>query len=1004
MKPLKLFLKNIGPYRNEIIDFTKLDNMFLIKGDTGAGKTFIFDAVTFALYGDLRGSRKGHESNLKSRYAEETEESFVEFEFELFGKKYKIYRTIPFNYTNRNGKKSKKISEVSLQEFKNNDYINIEGKLSEINEKICEIIGLSADEFAQIVLLPQGEFAKFLKQNTSERAETLKKLFPVDFYSDIVENIQKKTKSAEEQLKICDTLIATISKDKDFSNANEKILKMENEIEIFEKLENELRSEQTEITKKIENLKNAMDSAKEYENNENELKKLEEKSDEFKKLEKKILDADKAKSLKEFIIKAEENQKNLEKTKNELETENKNFRENKKIFDLLKNQKKQMELLQKQNEKDGQILATLQEKLKNAAELENFKNENQIAKKNKLEFEKQKSEILEKMQEISTKFDGKTSVQILNEISAQIQNFTEKKNELSTEISECNNRDKANAEKQNAQKKLTEANENLKKEEEKLLRTKKTLEELEKNQKENEEKNQAYTVSLFLKKGFACPVCGSVEHPFPAEKPKGLLDFTEQIKTHKNNIESIQKLTEKYKTEAIYLNNSIQNFEDSLKNIKTTRNLQTVKTELASIIEEIEQKEDEKKEINDLNAKLENLNKNLVKIEENLNNANQNYAESKAKLESLEKTLGESLKEIQKKEAEISLNLKNNKQKYEKWNQNYNESRVNSAKITSKIEKLNENFKNYSEQFEIAEKNLEIQIKKSDFSSLQQVKDAFLNDEELYKFRQNLSEYNENLRSLKDAVKRGKDKNPKKYKDLCCEFEQIKKKSAEIEEKYVQNHKISAKKQNEARDFKNEFQKIQSAQNEKLELEKKLRPLKALNDNVSGKNPQKLQLESWALGMYFEQVAEFASQRFFDISDGRFSFQLKKSEDFFNSGNGYKGLDLLVFDSHTGKTSDPAELSGGETFEASISLALAVTDVVQNNNGGGIQLDSLFIDEGFGTLDPETLEKAMTVLTELGETKMIGIISHVSEMENFMGINSAINVQKSKTGSHIVIE
>lgn len=498
MKPIKLFLKNIGPYRNEIIDFTKLDNMFLIKGDTGAGKTFIFDAMTFALYGDLRGSRKGYESNLKSRYAEETEESFVEFEFELFGKKYKIYRTIPFNYTNRNGKKTKKVSEVALFEFKNNDYVNIERKLSELNEKIREIIGLSADEFAQIVLLPQGEFAKFLKQNTSERAETLKKLFPVDFYSDIVENIQKKTKYAEEQLKTYDNLLATISKDKDFSNANEKILKMENEIEILEKLENELRSEQTEITKKIENLKNAMNSAKEYENNEKELKKLEEKSDEFKKLKKKILDADKAKSLKEFIIKAEENQKNLEKTKNELETENKNFKEKNKIFDLLKNQEKQMELLQKQNEKDSQNLATLQEKLKNAAELENFKNQNQTAKKNKFEFERQKSEILEKIQKMNTKFDGKTFVQVLNENSAKIQNFIEIKNELASEFSDCKNRDKMNFEKQNAQKSLNEVNENLKKEEEKLLRTQKTLEELEKNQKENEEKNQAFFFSFFF--------------------------------------------------------------------------------------------------------------------------------------------------------------------------------------------------------------------------------------------------------------------------------------------------------------------------------------------------------------------------------------------------------------------------------------------------------------------------------------------------------------------------
>ena len=225
-----------------------------------------------------------------------------------------------------------------------------------------------------------------------------------------------------------------------------------------------------------------------------------------------------------------------------------------------------------------------------------------------------------------------------------------------------------------------------------------------------------------------------------------------------------------------------------------------------------------------------------------------------------------------------------------------------------------------------------------------------------------------------------------------------------MELEYSENHKELESKRKFYTEYKNDYNKIQTALDNKLKLEEELKPLNALNEDLSGRNPQKLQFESWALGMYFEQVVEFASKRFSDISDGRFRFELKRADDANFSGNGFRGLDLLVFDSHTCKTSDAAELSGGETFEASISLALAITDVVQNNNGGGIQLDSLFIDEGFGTLDPETLEKAMMVLSELGETKMIGMISHVSEMENFSGIRSAIKVNKSNTGSFIQIE
>ena len=295
MKPIRLSMVNIGPYRNETVDFSALDNMFLIKGETGSGKTFIFDAITFALYGELRGNRKGHESSFKSRYALESDEAFVDFTFEIYGKKYRIYRTVPFSYTNRNGKNAKKVSETALWVWKNDGFENISGKTSEINEKIRGIIGLSVDEFAQIVLLPQGEFAKFLKQNTSERADTLKKLFPVDFYSEITTKIQEKTKSAEEQLKNYDNLILTLSDGKDFSNAGEKISLLESEIDVLKKNDLRFRSEQTEFTKKIENLKNEKEIAREFEENVRNLKILEEKAADFKALEKTIHDADKAK-------------------------------------------------------------------------------------------------------------------------------------------------------------------------------------------------------------------------------------------------------------------------------------------------------------------------------------------------------------------------------------------------------------------------------------------------------------------------------------------------------------------------------------------------------------------------------------------------------------------------------------------------------------------------------------------------------------------------------------
>jgi len=184
---------------------------------------------------------------------------------------------------------------------------------------------------------------------------------------------------------------------------------------------------------------------------------------------------------------------------------------------------------------------------------------------------------------------------------------------------------------------------------------------------------------------------------------------------------------------------------------------------------------------------------------------------------------------------------------------------------------------------------------------------------------------------------------------------------------------------------------------ERLELEQKAAPYKMLFNDLSGRNPKNIPFNSWALGIYFERIVEYANSRFFSISGGRFLFKLASDR---NQGGGFKGLDLVVSDTFTGTDRDTATLSGGETFMASISLALALTDIVQSRNGG-VHLDSLFIDEGFGSLDEETLDCAVTVLNNLQETKKVGIISHVESMKT--AIPSQIEIIKTAEGSHITV-
>ena len=181
MKPLHIFMKNIGPFVDEKLDFESLDEMFLLCGDTGAGKTTIFDAMTFALYGEFLGARKGKSKDFRSQFAADGEESSVELVFECMGDKFRVTRTLPYNYVNRNGKLSQKDSSLSLEVWNQEDsgFQFINGTKSELDRKLVEVIGLRADEFSKIVVLPQGEFSQFLRANSKEKQELLQKLFPV---------------------------------------------------------------------------------------------------------------------------------------------------------------------------------------------------------------------------------------------------------------------------------------------------------------------------------------------------------------------------------------------------------------------------------------------------------------------------------------------------------------------------------------------------------------------------------------------------------------------------------------------------------------------------------------------------------------------------------------------------------------------------------------------------------------------------------------------------------
>lgn len=1011
MRPIKLVLRNIGPYENAEIDFTQLENIFLIAGNTGAGKTFIFDAMTFALYGQLRGNRSGKEKDLKSRYASPKEtEFFVEFTFKIARDVFKVRRTVPFT---KEGNKTETASSVSLLKMNSQtesfeDFIKTGRKgTNEINKKIEQIIGLSANEFSQIVLLPQGEFAEFLKQNTREKQKTLEKLFPVEDYKMLLEKAKEKAEDYEIKISKLKTIIdaelhSASGLNFDFENAEEKISSMKEELALKEKKENELNEKLKSFAAEKIRIENELQAARKNENNLKLKTELEGQKHEIETAENEIALAEKANELKDFINNARRTKAALENARLELDSSRKNFDAVKAEKEKLECEKEKMELLNRENEKNKTNLDIIHEKISRFEEYNAALKNETILKEEKETLEKNLSSVKEEISLAEKDFSGSSPDEKLESLGSKIVELTSQKNNLENLITRCDEKEKYELDIAALEQEKSSFIKKAETQKDKAERTANTLQQKKDRLENFKIENAAYFISTVLEAGKKCPVCGSTEHPETARKPEQFLNideeisiFEEALKKENRELEETNKILTEIETKISEKKLHLQNFS-SLKpksEIMQEYDLSCRKLDLLS---------DEKKSLVMLKEKIERLIIQKEKTETEFNRINLKYENSKTKRETLEKEAGGNFEELKSQYGTLLKTYEDNANLYAAWIDDLSETRTKYAAAESSVKEK----KSVAEKTEAEKNQSEIllgeKLSASVFATPREAEDKMLSLSEIDFKRKKCNSYHSQLQSVTDALLNAEKTLP---------YSELEKKYAALEtenEKCRNELEQTSLDLNEARKnfttYSNSWEKICSCKNSMTQLENESLPARKLYEHLSGKNFAGVAFDTWALGMYFEQVVEFASNRFFEISSHRFEFVLKDVAER-KTGNGYRGLDLLVIDHNTpnSKYSDTSDLSGGETFEASISLALAITDVVQNNSGG-ISLDSLFIDEGFGTLDSEPLESTMKVLEELSETKMIGLISHVDSLQNSKtGITSRITVNKTDHGSTVSV-
>ncbi len=985
MRPLNLTISAFGPYKDEtFIDFTKLGEkgMYLITGDTGAGKTTIFDAICFALYGEPSGSSRDPRM-FRCKYSDAKVPTYVELLFSYHGKEYRIRRNPEYERPAlRGGGTTTQKADALLELPGGREAVT---KTSEVTKEVEKIIGLSKDQFTQIAMIAQGDFMKLLLSDTTERSKIFRQIFMTGRYQRLQEILKKEANKAEDDYKL-KLAIAT-------DNVAHIQVRSEDQEEQKRFLE---CSKADEIEAFIDDIdKEDKEDLKLFSKKESELRKS------LADLNRSIGVATERKKSEDLLNK---NKAALEKAKPEYESAKED----------LKNKAKDY----KKSEPLAIMISSEKENLSSYDKLNDTQNSILEAEKKLSALKKSKEELVNKAAELEKEYAAKKKDQ------QKLKDVPARKIKAEEELGKIKNKGK------DVQDIVVAIKNEYPKEKEELLDLQKEYQDQAKKyeliQREYESKNrlfldaQAGILAEGLSEGEPCPVCGSTVHPHLAVL-KQEVPLQKDVDDAMNRAEKQRALMQKAVSRASakkaevnklfdtiiddiksYINKGfIEDIEDEHKdNIEAIDNGDISRSEdknIASDKGDVSRHEDKA----DIGSNISNI-AAILSDEEELRSSKEKY-EIPAGLsdslvlefDSLKKDLKDvtavikSLKEASDLLESLTAEIPAFEKLIKEVSQMQNENALSSKELETTITglKVREKELKKSLTYESKEKALEhikkLELEKEAIDKAYKDADAKVRDCE-----KKVQDLTGQIAALSKNLAKGKSEN----------LEELEERRSDLNKEYTDNNKLLSLVKNRIDNNKELKTKLLSLGTELETLEQELTYKKIIsqtaNGNLSGK--AKIMLETYIQRSFFDRIINRANVRFMTMSGGHYEL-VRRDEDNIKSQS---GLELDVIDHYNGGTRSVRTLSGGESFMASLSLALGLSDEIQRS-AGGIQLDTMFVDEGFGSLDDATLDQAISSLASLSEgNRLVGIISHVGELKERIDKQLVVTVTQGK-GSFI---
>ena len=926
MRPIRLKMSAFGPYAGvETIELDALgtEGIYLITGDTGAGKTTIFDAITFALFGCASGAERTG-SMMRSNYALPETPTEVELEFLYQNKKYRVRRNPEYPRPKARGEGTTKQSADATLFLPDGSTVT---GIQNVTSKMEEILGVNYNQFSRIVMIAQGAFQKFLFADTPQRHDIFRRIFRTENYEQLQLRLKLLLQKEEgERLSQRDSIHQYIQdmvceEDSPFAlevqRSKEGQLGVTDTVNVLRELLASDQKELQELEKALRNLEQEISAYKE------QLVKAEEAQKLREKLSADRIQKEKLEQEREQVSLEVEKQKALEPKRKHLGEKITLLREKLQDYEVLEQQ--EQEIRQLRSKLEEMTLREEQEKAQQA---------------NCLEAQKEAGHELETLSRIDAD-EGKRNL--------SLQGWKERKTSVLALQEQYVSSGKLGKQWEQEKKVLEQVLQNYEAQNRNYIRDYQLY-----------FREQAGILAMGLQEGDPCPVCGSVHHPDLAVAAENA-PSKEMLEQEKQETERLNGIVQKESEKAAGLKGKMEAMERQIGEKAEELGLSFNKEkngEMSRTLEAV------------IQGELQRLTESIQNVEEELRQL-QNQKKRRKALEEQVTQLTRQLEQIQHTLTELSA-----------------QKAGMTATISAEEKHVEENRKKlfFATKQEAVEA-LESQKKKQ--QQLQQAYDRAMEQQEnceknIHAISARVAAYEEQLSYMKEI-------------DVAqCQ--------KEVEERSERKKELTPKRDEILTRLsvnRNSFDKIKEGKGKLEQMETKCRQLRTLSDTANATLPgkEKIKLETYVQMAYFDRILARANVRLMMMTNGQYELKRRQEN---ASRKSEVGLDLDVVDHYNGGIRDVKSLSGGESFKASLALALGVSDEMQVS-AGGIRFDSMFIDEGFGSLDEESLQQAIKVLRQLsGSGRLIGIISHVMELKQ--NIEKQIVVSKDRVqGSHAAV-